>query len=124
MNIVDLGGPDSGAGTKLGYYPGGKHSGGLRVFFNSFAKGDGQIVESETNQRIVIDIDFGFVKTRRVNTFEGKVDGWTHVTWTETLEASNPLVRWMLLVTGDPQEAGFDRVLLALEDVATEKATH
>ena len=123
MNIVDLGGPDSGTGTKLGYYPGGKHSGGLRAFFNSIAEGDGQIVESKPDRRIVIDIDFGFVKTRRVNTFETVADRRTRVSWSETLEASNPLSRWMLLVSGDSQTDGFEKVLLALEDVVMEKGT-
>ena len=122
MSIVDLGGPDSGTGTKLGYYPGGEQSGGLRAFFNSIAQGDGQIVESEPNQRIVIDIDFGFVRTRRVNTFEETGDNRTRVTWSETLTASNPFSRWMLVVAGDSQTAGFEKVLLALEDVTAEKA--
>ncbi len=121
MNIVDLGGPDSGIGTKLGYYTGGKQSGSLGAFFSSIARGNGEIVECEKNKKVVIEIKFGFVTTTRENLFEESGDNQTRITWTETVKASNPLTRWLLLVSDDSSSTAFEQVLLALDDVVNGK---
>ena len=117
MNIADLGGPAEGRGMKLGFFPGGTDLGSFDTVVNSFARGDGEIVESTLNRRVVFEIDFGLVRSRRTITLEPVDEAHTDVAWSERLRADNPFARYLLFFASGEAAQGFDQLLAALEDL-------
>lgn len=118
MEIVDLGGPDAGAGTRIGFFPDGSRLGSMRGAVSSLARGEGVIVESERDRRVDYEIDFGFVVAYRTIELESLDAGATRVIWSETLRADNPLMRYMLLAVDESTASNFDAVLAALARLA------
>ena len=117
MNIVDLGGPDKGAGMRLGFFPGGTSANSVRSLFDSFARGYGVIEVSEPYDRIVYDIDFKIVRSRRTITFEPVDDARTRISWRETLSTENPYMRYLLLFPDPSISNDFNTVIAALDDL-------
>ena len=70
------------------------------------------------HRRVVYEIDWGFMVTRRRFDLEALGDRRTRVTWSETVDAANPLVRYLWLASAwFPR---FDGVLAAAADLAAE----
>ena len=63
------------------------------------ARGEGASWESVPNRRVVYDIDWGFMMSRRTITVEDLGDNRTRVSWLETNEATNPLMRYVLVLS-------------------------
>ena len=118
MEIADLGGPDAGAGTRLGFFPDGKRLGSVGGAIASIARGKGVIVESEPGRKVVYEIDFGIVVAERTIDFEALDENTTKVSWSETLKISNPLMRYLPLLVDSSINESFNDVLAALEEVA------
>ena len=118
MEIVDLGGPEAGAGTRLGFYPDGKRLGSIGGAIASIARGKGVIVESEPARKVVYEIDFGVVDVRRPIDLEALDENTTKVSWLETLQISNPLMRYLPMLVNSSINENFNDVLAALEEVA------
>ena len=118
MIIADLGGPDAGVGTGLGFFPDTTKLGSIAGAVSSAARGRGVIVESEPDRKVVIEIDFGMVVTRRTIDFEAQGKDSTRVIWSETLLISNPLMRYFPLLLDSSINEGFNEVLRAAEEVA------
>ena len=126
MVLVDLGGPPAGEGMRVGFYPDTQTLGSGAAALASLSRGEGVIVESVPPERVVYRIDFGPVVSHRVVTFAPEGHRTT-VTWTETLEIGNPLVRYVSLFI-DAGEAtvpldvcgkcGFNGVLAVLGELA------
>ena len=117
MEIANLGGPDAGAGTRLGFFPDGKRLGTIGGALSSIARGKGVIVESEPARKVVYDIDFGIVVARRTIDFEALGENTTKVNWSETLQITNPLMRYLPLLVDSSINESFNEVLAALEEV-------
>ena len=118
MEIADLGGPDAGAGTRLGFFPDGKRLGSIGGALSSIARGKGVIVESEPASKVVYEIDFGMVEARRTIDLEALGENTTRVSWSETLRVANPLMRYLPLLVDSSINENFNGVLAALEEVA------
>ena len=118
MEIADLGGPDAGAGTRLGFFPDGKRLGSVGGAIALIASGKGVIVESEPGRKVVYEIDFGIVVAERTIDFEALDENTTKVSWSETLKISNPLMRYLPLLVDSSINESFNDVLAALEEVA------
>ena len=118
MEIVDLGGPDAGAGTRLGFFPDGKRLGSIGGAIASIARGKGVIVESEAARKVVYEIDFGVVVARRTIDLETLDENTTKVRWAETLQITNPLMRYLGLLVNSSINENFNDVLAALEEAA------
>ena len=117
MKIADLGGPDAGVGTGLGFFPDGTKLGSVAGVLSVIARGRGLIVESVPARKVVIDIDFGFVEVRRTVALEVVSEEATEVRWIETLRFPHPLARYLSLAIGSADGEGFNGVLAAAEDV-------
>ena len=118
MEIADLGGPDAGAGTRLGFFPDGKRLGSIGGALSSIARGKGVIVESEPASKVVYEIDFGMVEARRTIDLEALGENTTRVSWSEKLQIANPLMRYLPLLVDSSINENFNGVLAALEEVA------
>ena len=118
MNIADLGGPDAGVGAGLGFFADGTKLGSIAGAMAAIARGYGVIVESEPDQKVVIDIDFGMVVAHRTIDLEALDENTTTVRWSETLQFTNPLMRYLPLLVDSSINEGFNEVLRAAEEVA------
>ena len=99
MTLAPLGGPDAGVGSRSCFCPSSEGRGVVSSALSSMARGEGAIVESVPNQRVVYDIDWRFMLTRRTMTFDALGDNRTRVSWLETNEATNPLMRYVLVLS-------------------------
>ena len=99
MSLAALGGPDAGVGSRSCFCPTSEGRGVVSSALSSMARGEGAIVESVPNRRVVYDIDWGFMMSRRTITVEDLGDNRTRVSWLETNEATNPLMRYVLVLS-------------------------
>ncbi len=118
MNIADLGGPDAGVGTRLGFFPDETKLGFIGRALAPIIRGRGVILESEPDHKVVIEIDFGMVVAVRTMDLEALSDSTTQVSWSERLEITNPLMRYLPLLVGSSVNESFKQVLIAVEEVA------
>lgn len=118
MTHADLGGPARGVGTRTCFCLSGEGLGLVGSLLGPLARGEGVIVESVPHRRVVYEIDWGFMVTRRRFGLEALGERRTRVTWSETVDAANPLVRYLWLASAwFPR---FDGVLAAAADLAAE----
>ena len=68
---------------------------------------------------MVYDIDWGFMLTRRTMTFEDLGDNLTRVSWVETNEATNPLMRYVLVLSASSINDNLSGMLTAVAPVIT-----
>lgn len=115
MSLADLGGPDRGVGTRICFCLTGEGFGVIGSSLSRLLHGEGVIVESETLNKVIYTINFGFVAVRRTIQFENLDENTTRVKWSEMLEATNPLKRYVLL--GVAHVGGFDVVLEATGEI-------
>ena len=105
MSLTPLGGGDEGVGSRT-------------CFCYTGLRGEGVIVDSDQNRRVVYHIDFGFTTVRRTIELEPVTRDTSRVVWRETLVAPNALMRWVLL--GSSAIPGFQAVLDAAESAVQE----
>ena len=105
MSLTPLGGGDEGVGSRT-------------CFCYTGLRGEGVIVESQQNRRVVYHIDFGFTAVHRTIDLEPITPDTARVVWQETLIAPNILMRWVLL--GSSAIPGFQSVLDAAEAAVQE----
>ena len=118
MTHADLGGPAGGVGTRTCFCLSGEGLGLVVSLLGPLARGEGDIVESVPNRRVVYEIDWGFMVTRREFHLEALAERRTRVLWSETVDAANPLVRYLWLASAwFPR---FDGVLAAAAELAVE----
>ncbi len=113
MTITDLGGPDEGTGTRLGFFL-------EDVGMGLAVRGYGLITESRLNKKVVIEIDFGMIKSIRTMELEDLGDNTTNVRWHEKLTFTNLLARYLPLIASSSANDGFTEVLKAAEQVVIE----
>ena len=116
MTHGDLGGPPGGVGTRTCFCLTGEGLGPVGRLVSPLVRGEGLIVESEPDRRVVYEIAWGFMLTRRTIDFEPVGVGATRVVWMEEAEATNPLMRFVLL--GASSFPTFDGVLTAAGELA------
>lgn len=78
-----------------------------------------KILEVVPNEKVVYDIDFGIMRVERTLTLSSAKDGGTVVVWAETGEMSNPWMRTMGKLMGDPTD-NFQGALEALDKAASD----
>ncbi len=118
MVIVHLGGPEEGVGSRLGFFPDTTRMGSIGGVVASLARGIGIVVESDAPRRVVSEIDFGIVVAHRTIDLEAIDERATRVSWSETLEFGNPLMRTMTLFVGpSSMNANFEALLEALRQL-------
>jgi hypothetical protein len=104
MDIVHSGGPNEGAGMQIEF------------------KTDGEVQEawkvlaSEPPNKIVFEVDFQMFVVERTLLIEPDGEG-SKVTWSETTDISNPVMRYMTFMPPDDVIANFDGALVALDKV-------
>ena len=123
MTLAALGGPDAGGGSRSCFCPSSEGRGVVSSALSSIARGEGAIVESVPNRRVVYDIDWGFMLTRRTLTFEDLGDTRTRVSWLETNEATNPLMRYVLVLSASTINDNLSAMLTAVAPVINEEST-
>ena len=119
MSLAALGGPDAGVGSRSCFCPTSEGRGVVLSALSSMARGEGAIVESVPNRRVVYDIDWEFMLTRRTMTFEDLGDNRTRVSWVETNEATNPLMRYVLVLSASSINDNLSGMLTAVAPVIT-----
>ena len=70
---------------------------------------------------IVYDIDFKMVRAHRTIEFAPIDDDHTKVSWSETLSAPNPYMRYLLLIDDPSISDKFSTVIAALDDLTAAK---
>ena len=118
MRIVDLGGPDAGVGSRLGFYPDGRKLGSIVGAVSTLARGKGEVVASQPWRVVVFTIDFGFASSHRTIELEAVDERTTRMRWSESLDIGNPLLRYARFFLSDSIGDGFGAVLEAAGDLA------
>ncbi len=116
MSLAALGGPDAGVGSRSCFCL-TSDGGVVSSARSSMARGEGAIVESVPNRRVVYEIDWGFMMSRRTITVEDLGDDRSRVTWLETNEATNPLMRYVLVLSASTINDNLSGVLTAVAPV-------
>jgi hypothetical protein len=104
MTVVHAGGPKEGEGMLINFMMGDQ----LGEEWTFLASEPG---------KIVIEVDFQIFVVERTLTFEPDGEG-TKLTWSETAEISNPLMRYFTVIM-PPEEVikNFDMAIVALDQV-------
>lgn len=95
MSFTSLDGPDSGLGTRFCFCPGDLKNDSVVDFFSSLTSGYGEIVESVENERVAIDIDWGFMRGLRIISVREISAQEVEVQWQETFIINNPALRYL-----------------------------
>jgi uncharacterized protein YndB with AHSA1/START domain len=107
MSPVDIehsGGGASGKGMQLQFVAGGD------------VAEDWEVLESDAPNRIVYDVDFQIFAVERTLTLTPEGAG-THVTWSDTAQIDNPVMRYLTLMPSDSVIENFNGALRALDQV-------
>lgn len=107
MAVEGLDGPAGGVGTKVGFTASGE------------LVEDWEILSVQSDQSVTYLVDFKVFQIERVITLAPTSAG-AHVTWVETANFNNPVMRWFKLMPAGDKLGNMTSALVSLDQAAQE----
>ena len=101
MSFADMGEPESGPGTQFCFCSTEPDNTSILQRIFSTPSGIGEIVESIEPNRVVIEIDWSFMDSRRTISLNETDEGMVEVNWREDFILGTPLLRYVPFFIGE-----------------------